>query len=209
MPNTATISQFAYDAKLLRYRDLKTGRIVSAQKVRAAVDTVIDVETQRIRAISQRLVNGEINLAEWQIQTSTLLKHLHVAMGIAASGGVNAVTPSDLGFIGSEIKKQYQFLRKFAQEIKSGKQKLDGSLIARSALYTQSSRGIFEKVRERAGINAGRTEIRNVLGSSDHCHGASNGCIEQQARGWVPIGQLVPVGERLCMANCRCSTQMR
>jgi hypothetical protein len=208
-PNAQQLNQFAYDAKSLRYRHVESGKFVSAKTARAAVDTVIDTETQRIRAISQQLVDGEINLAEWQIQTSTLLKHLHVAMGLAASGGVNGADASTLGFIGSQIKEQYKFLRKFARDIKSGKQKLDRSLVARSALYTQSARGTHEKVRVRSAVQNGLTEERNILGASDHCHGASNGCIEQQKRGWVPIGQLVPVGERLCMANCRCSTQIR
>ncbi len=204
-PNVQQLNQFAYDAKSLRYRHTGSGKFVSAKQVRAAVDHVIDAESLKIRAISQQLVNREISLAEWQLRMSAQIKTLHVTMGLAASGGKNAVSASDLGYIGSQIKEQYKFLRQFAKDIKTGKQKLNGSLVARSALYAQSARGTYEKVRVRSAVQNGLTEEKNILGASDHC----SGCLTEQSRGWVPIGQLVPVGGRLCKANCRCSTQMR
>ncbi len=204
-PNVQQLNQFAYDAKSLRYRHIGSGKFVSAKQVRSAVDTVIDTESRNVRAISQQLVNGEINLAEWQLRMSAQVKTLHVAMGLAASGGKNAVSASDLGFIGSQIKEQYKFLRQFAKDIKTGKQKLNGSLVARSALYVQSARGAFEDGVRRANKNIGRNAERRVLGQADHCQT----CVQQASLSWQPIGTLNRIGDSLCRSNCHCSFQFK
>ena len=202
MPNSAT---FAYNAKSRRYKDVASGRYISAQQVRSAVDTIIDAESEKIRGIAQSLVDGQINLAEFQIQTSALLKNLHVSMGIAACGGVNAVSEKDLGYIGSLIKEQYKYLRSMSKQIKNGQQPLDGTLVARSALYTQAARAIFEDVQSRVAESAGCTEEKSILAPADHC----SQCVSEAAKGWVAIGTLIPIGSRLCRTNCRCRMLQR
>lgn len=195
------LSQYTYDPRSRRYRDISTGQFVTAKSVRTAVDTIIDAETVKIRDIAQRLIDGQINLAEWQIQTTALLKTLHVAMGIAANGGLENTSNADLGFIGSLIKKQYEFLRNFARDIKQGTQPLDGTLLARAELYTQSARGTYEDVIARSARNGGSTQEKSILGSADHC----GDCVSEAAKGWSPIGSLIPIGQRQCLANCHCS----
>lgn len=204
-PDTTQLSKYGYNPRSRRYLDRQTGRFVAAKEVRSAVDTIIDKETVKIRDIAEQLKDGKINLAEWQIQTSALLKNLHVAMGLAANGGLQNTSNADLGFIGSQIKEQYQFLRSFANEIYKGTQPLDGTLVSRAALYTQSARSTYEKVVARAASNSGATSEKSVLGSADHC----DDCVGEAAKGWSPIGSLIPIGERICKANCRCTFQYR
>jgi hypothetical protein len=195
------LSQYVYDPRSRRYRDQVSGQFVTAKSVRFAVDTIIDAETVKVRDIAQRLIDGSINLAEWQIQTSSLLKTLHVAMGIAANGGFENTSNADLGFIGSLIKKQYEFLRNFAKQIKNGTQALDGTLLARAELYVQAGRGTYESVVARAARNGGSTQEKSILGAADHC----GDCVGEAAKGWSPIGTLIPIGQRQCLSNCRCS----
>ena len=158
-----------------------------------------------MRQLAQRLVNGEIALADWQVQSAALLKSLHVAMGLAANGGLAATSASDLGYLANKIKEQYKYLNRFAQEIRSGVQKLDGTLISRAEMYTQAGRGIYENVVGRAAEDAGATEERSVLGPADHC----SSCVSQAAKGWQPINSLIPIGQRKCLANCRCTMEQR
>lgn len=193
--------QYGYNPRSRRYVDLNSGRFVAASDVRQAVDTVIDAETAKIRGISQPLIDGKINLAEWQLQTSALLKSLHVAMGLAANGGLKNTSNADLGYIGSLLKEQYGYLRQMVVDIKTGKQALDGTLLARSALYTQAARGTFEDVVGRAAQNGGATQEKSLLGIADHC----GECVDEAAKGWQPIGSLIPVGQRLCKSNCHCT----
>lgn len=196
---------FTYDPRSRRYRDNSTGRFLSEKTVRDAVDTVIDAETVKIRDLSQSLVDGKINLVEWQIGMEGILKPLHVAMALSANGGIKNSSPADIGYIGSLLKEQYKFLRDFTKQIKNGQQKLDGTLVARSALYTQAARSTHEKVRQRAAKNGGVQEERSILGVADHC----TLCVQEAKKGWSPIGSLLPIGQRTCGPNCRCTFQYR
>lgn len=158
-----------------------------------------------MRDLAQSLVDGKIALSDWQVQASALLKSLHVAMGLAANGGLNNTSNADLGFIGSQIKEQYKFLREFALQIRNGKQTLDGTLVSRAALYVQAARSTYESVVARSAENGGATEEISILGVADHC----TDCVGEAAKKWSPIGSLIPIGQRICKANCHCLMQYR
>jgi hypothetical protein len=198
-------SQFSYDPRTRRYHDTQSGRFLKGSDVRAAVDTIIDNEAAKVRNLSGQLVAGQINLAEWQIQMASQLKSLHVAMALAANGGIKNSSPGDLGYIGGLVKEQYKFLRDFAKQIKTGEQKLDGTLAARAELYVQASRSTHEKVRERAAKFAGMQEERSLLGIADHC----SECLSEAKMGWSPIGSLIPIGERICKSRCHCTFEYK
>ena len=77
-------------------------------------------------------------------------------------------------------------------------------------LFRYDPRRQLVEIKQRGMMEQGKTECRNVLGPADHCEGA-NSCIEQTAKGWVPIGggAMVPIGSRLCLSNCRCRLEYR
>jgi hypothetical protein len=207
-PDITQLARYGYDPRSRKYRDRATGRFVSPKEVRRAVDVMIDTETVKARQLAQNLRDGKLSLVEWQIGMANQLKVLHVAMGLAANGGLQNTSAASLGYIASLIKTQYQYLRTFVQEMKTGKQLLDGTLVQRSVLYIQASRSTYEQVVQRAARNGGATQEKSVLGLADHCTGV-NSCVEQAAKGWAAIGTLVPVGQRLCKANCRCRTEYK
>jgi hypothetical protein len=202
-PDTSQLSQYQYDPRSRRYRNRASGQYLSAKTVRSAVDTVIDAQTVKMRSLAQSLVNREIALSDWQMQSAALLKALHVALGLAANGGLANTSNADLGYIASRIKEQYKYLNKMALQIRKGEQPLDGTLVARAELYTQAGRALYENVVGRAAVNSGATEERSVLGPADHCQD----CVGEAAKGWQPIGSLIPIGERQCLANCHCTMQ--
>jgi hypothetical protein len=200
-PSTApSLTRYAYEPRTRRYRDNGTGRFVSPVEIRKAVDILIDTETQNIRSLTTSLTQGKISLAEWQVQTAALLKSMHVAVGLAANGGLQNTSTADLGYLASQVKGQYQYLRTFVQQIKQGKQPLDGTLVARAGLYGQAARGTYSTMVQRLARNGGATLSRSVLGLADHCEG----CLSEAKRGWVPIGENIPIGQRTCLANCHC-----
>jgi hypothetical protein len=207
-PDVTQLARYGYDPRSRKYRDRATGRFISPKEVRRAVDVMIDVETVKARQLAQNLRDGKLSLVEWQIGMASQLKALHVAMGLAANGGLQNTSAASLGYIASLIKTQYQYLRTFVQEVKSGKQPLDGIVVQRSALYIQASRSTYEQVVQRAARNGGATQEKSILGLADHCTGA-NSCVEQAAKGWAAIGTLVPIGQRLCKANCHCRKEYR
>jgi hypothetical protein len=192
---------FVYDPRTLRYRDLKTGRFLAEAEVRAAVDSIIDKEAQSFRAIAAKLNAGIINLAEFHLQMESGVKRLHIAMALAGNGGVNNVSNADLGYIGMQIKKQYQFLNSLTKQIRNGTQKLDGTLLARVELYAQSARGTFEDTKRRSARNTGLQEEMRKLGPSDHC----SGCLAEARKGWQPVGTLRRIGDTPCKGRCHCT----
>lgn len=196
---------FRWDDNLGRYRDTETGRLVAEAKVRLAVDAVADAASDRLADLTVRMIRGDLLLADWQAQSMAVIKTSHVAAGVAAQGGTAQMTPSAYGFLGSEIKAQYAYLRAFANDIGSGLLPLDGRLIARADMYGQHARATFEAVRARDAATYGYDEERSLLHSGDPC----GQCPDQAALGWVPLGTLIPIGQRTCLSRCRCTISRR
>ena len=196
---------YSWDTGSQRYRNVATGRWVSRQQVRQALDIALDRSRNEVARLSRELVNGGMSLADWQKAVAQEVKSMHMASAALAKGGWAQMTPQDTGRAGRIIRDEYAYLANFAAQVKSGQQKLDGSLVTRANLYAQAPRGTYHANEERGMQAQGKTECRNVLGPADHCEG----CLTETSKGWVSIGALVPIGSRLCLANCRCSISYR
>lgn len=191
---------FGWNEIASRYIDLTTGRFVSRALVAQELEKVITASGNNIQAVSQSLIDGSISLPEWQLAMEREIKLIHTASGAVARGGWSQMSQTDWGFVGAQIKKQYQWLDNFAVDIARGKQKLDGRLLNRARLYAQSGRGTFEEMRRRMARNKGMTRERRLLAPAEHCRG----CIEQAAMSWQSIGTLDPIGAEECRTNCVC-----
>lgn len=197
---------FSFDQAALHYRDLDTGRLVPDGQVRRALDQVIDAQTTAMRALTQQLLDGTLALATWQLLMMQQIKQTHLVALAVAHGGWTQLDQSAFGWVGAaQIKPQYQYLAKFTIEIQTGKQALDGTVLARAALYAEAARATHRAAVQRQMDRIGMAEERNQLGQADHCRG----CLRETRRGWVPIGSLVPCGRRDCMVRCHCSIEYR
>jgi hypothetical protein len=192
--------EFRYSTGAHRYIDAQ-GRFVPAKAVRSAVDTVIEGANQSVQQVAKQLQAGDISLLTWQQQTAQSIKLLHVANGLAGMGGQKMASQADYGYMGSLIKKQYEYLNDFAKDISSGAQKLDGSFLARVKLYSESARGTHVAVEQREMRQSGKAQSRRILGAVDHCPD----CLRFAAMGWRPIGELPVIGQdTVCKVNCHC-----
>jgi hypothetical protein len=199
------MATYRYSPGAGRFRDAATGRFVPEGAVREAVDQVVDAGTERIAGLTRQLQAGALPLARWQVGVASELKALHVATAMVANGGRASMAPGDYGRVGARLREQYQFLGRFAADVASGTQPLDGRLLARAGLYGQAARAGFEAERRRlAGIRGQQAE-RNILHARESCAE----CREQTRRGWVPFGSLVPIGERICLTRCKCTLGYR
>lgn len=196
---------YQFDERSQRYVNAVSKKFVSRDTVRQALDIALDRSRNEVTRLSRALVNGQINLATWQTSIASEIKSMHLASASLAKGGWAQMTQSDFGSVGRRVRDEYAYLAKFAEQVKSGEQKLDGSLVSRANLYAQGPRGTYHAIQERAMSSAGFTECRNVLASGDNCEG----CIAETAKGWTFVGNIRPVGSRTCLANCRCVIQFR
>lgn len=173
---------------------------VPAAKVREWIDEAVSRSRARVRRISERFVAGKITLPAWSTQVQAEIKVAHTAMAEIASGGRAQFTAKQAGRLGQRLKEQYKYLGLFSNAIENGDVKLGAGLIARAELYAEGERATYEGMRRGNHKDAGFEQERSMLGDGDHC----GECIDEEARGWVAIGELVPVGERQCLANCAC-----
>jgi hypothetical protein len=167
-----------------------------------------------VATLSNDLKSGAISIPEWEAgMRDAILFELTAAM-VLAKGGRDFVTQSDWGYVGSQAKKQYDYLGKFADEIAANPATwLTGNrLNARADLYGQVGYTALEDDLQREKLKSGYTEEINVLDpGAEHCSDTKGrmGCEEVTAKGWQPIGTLPLIGDRACWQNCRCLMKYR
>lgn len=193
-----------------RFRDSR-GRFLPAERVRRIIDATLQSHTRAVQELTEQFRNRAVSLQEWERRMRVEIKNIHIYSALAAKGGKAQLTPQDYGRLGAVVKRQYRFLERLSNELSTGKQAPDGTLVNRSRLYAQAGRGTLEATRQREMKSRGFDEERNVLDEHgiEHCEGHPNGCVEQRDRGWVPIGSLIPIGGRLCVTNCKCQIEYR
>jgi len=190
------------------YRDPATGRVLPNAAVRGALDNYISNAQDTPTALYNLLRGGQISVADWQLQMRDHVKNVHLNAAITAAGGRDQMTQSDWGRVGQLIRTQYDYLDNFATQIANGLP-IDGRLLTRSQMYTDAAVGTHETFTRLRMGNSGWDLERSILDpAANHCIG-ENSCIEQAARDFVPIGELVLIGSRKCMSRCRCTMQYK
>ncbi|HYC50684.1 MAG TPA: hypothetical protein VEB19_06175 [Gemmatimonadaceae bacterium] len=168
------------------------------------MDRLIDGSAKRVRALTDQFRQRTLTLGEWEARMRDELRTVHLAAVEAAKGGRQQMSQAAYGLAGQRLRTQYEYLRSLADDVAAGRQFIDGRFTARSLLYPEAARASFQDVTKREMAVRGYDEERNVLDrEAAHCHGAGS-CPEQTARGWVPIGELIPLGDRLCRVRDRC-----
>jgi hypothetical protein len=132
------------------------------------------------------------------------IKSMHVNAAASAMGGRDQMTQSNWGQVGQIVKGQYAYLDNFAEQIANGLP-IDGRVLERMKLYTEAAVGTHEKFNSLRFKNAGYDKERSVLDPrANHCTGDGS-CVEQAARSWQDIGNMIPIGQRICKARDRCN----
>lgn len=199
-------TRYKWNGKAARYYDTKTGRFVSEARVydelrRYTNDTL---ETRLVN-LTQKMIDGNLRLPDWQTQIAQSIKDGYVVNMIAARGGKKNVTPADWGRLGGRLRFEYSKLNAFAQEIKLG-MLTDRQILARIRLYARGARTAFFDGKTAAKIEAGYTMERRRTTPAEHCED----CIAYEAQGWQPIGSLPEPGVNSeCLHNCKCYKEYR
>lgn len=98
------------------------------------------------------------------------------------------------------LDEQLRYLANVEREVALGAQPRDGTLRVRLEMYASAGWAALQSLY-RVWASGNRYQYEeNILGVAEHCEG----CIAETARGRVPIGTLVPIGQRDCLSNCHC-----
>ena len=184
-----------------RYRD-ERGRFVASSTVRRELDRYLDTDDPA-KALAEALRGRAVNLADWDVAMRRHVKNTHLNAIAMERGGWANLTPSDYGRAGQIIREQYGYLKGFAADIASGKQKLDGTLAARARLYSQAGRNSYYRSKA-ANMSDRVTHQRSIRGKRDSCWQ----CIELNGKVFRIDDLSFPLpGRRVCNHNCGCHVE--
>ena len=178
---------------------------MSQRAVREALDDAMDRSAVKVVTLTERLRAGAIDLAEWQLEMARTVKGVHLASAALAKGGWAQMSQSDILAAGRAIRLQYGFLANFAAEVASGEQLLDGTVTRRATMYVEAGRATYHATEQKEQRIRGAVEERSIRSPVDSC----DECISEEAKGWQPIGEMVPIGARICLVKCRCRPEYR
>lgn len=133
---------YRYETASRRFRDVETGRFVSRRTIDRARDEMLDRSMARVDALTTSMQSGQITRFDWWIAMRAEIKQVRIAEYLLARGGRNAMTQSDWGTIGAEIRRQYQYLDRFFAEISQGTVS-ESETAARARLYVAGSNASY------------------------------------------------------------------
>ena len=181
-----------------RYRD-ERGRFVASSTVRRELDRYLDA-ADPAKALAEALRGRQVSLADWEVAMRRHVKNTHLNAIALERGGWANMTPADYGRAGQIIREQYGYLKGFAADIASGKQRLDGTLGARARLYSQAGRNSYYRSKA-ANMSDRVTHQRSIRGKRDSCWQ----CIELDRKVFRIDDPTFPLpGRRVCNHNCGC-----
>lgn len=195
--------QFTYDERTGRYRS-SSGRFVPQSQVRRALERRVEAAGREMQRLAEQLRSGAISTTQWRSEMHRRMRDVHLFSAATVKGGWAQMTPADFGRVGARMKEQLKFLDNFARDIDRGLP-LDGRFLRRAGLYALSGRETAHRTQTLQMQTRAFDEERSVLGVAEHCPV----CVDEAAKGWVPIGTLIPIGRRQCLGNDRCAMQYR
>lgn len=192
--------KFKWNQKANRYVDHR-GRFVKWSTISNEIDLLNVKLSNDARKLAISYKDGDISLQDFRTQLMQQVKITHISSAVLASGGWDNMRPSDYGRAGQIIRTEYGLVNNLISQIESGEQKLDGSFIRRVGQYGQQSNPTYYKFHDTHFNNNGFDLEASLLNPADHC----SQCVSEARKGYVKIGTLIPIGNRICRSGCKCS----
>ena len=194
-----------------RYVNRTTNRYVSQDTVNAALESQITKGRENANRIFKQLADGEISIADAQLQMRAQMKIIHTSSAALAKGGWANMSQADWGAVGGISSSEYRRLEKVMVSVADGKLKLrnlagepNGTLLRVADDLAQGGITTYSQMQTRTAAQNGATHERRILDSgAKHCAC----CVEQADLGAQPIGELKPIGNCTCSKNCRCEKE--
>jgi hypothetical protein len=191
---------YIYDYGTGRYRFAESGRLVPERQVRNDVIRIGNFSRNEMRELTAKLNRHEITLQRWYDTMRKMMKDSYRAAWIASIGGKENYDKRQQALFGRAVKSQYVWLDNFLNQVKSGKQQLNGRAMIRAGMYGEATNAIFQNaLLDRAKTNGMNYCVR-VRTAIESCPT----CVTQAARGIVPINEAVRIGDSECRSNCKC-----
>jgi hypothetical protein len=203
---------YVYDPDAERYTNVASGRTVTDAQLRRYVFNVSNQANLRMKKTTQQLIAGVILLAAWYEEMRSLMSALYRTVFLLSIGGFLFEDDTARNLFYLLVLPQFARLDNFERQLETGIQKLDGRAMSRAGLYGSYGYSFWQNLGLERSKKKGLTEARRILGPTEiHCRDSSDrsGCWELWKKGWVPIGEMVPIGEATCYSHCQCHIKYR
>jgi hypothetical protein len=147
--HTKQSTRWQYDDSAKRYRDLNTGRFLSANSVISMRDGHQEARKEVANDLADSLTAGDITVQQYVLRMRDEIKATYIAEYMLGKGGRHNMTQADWGSLGNQLRNQYGYLQNFAQEIAAG-QLSQAQIAARGRMYFSSAGQAFERARGAA-----------------------------------------------------------
>jgi hypothetical protein len=146
-------------------------------------------------------------LANFFDRARSHVRELFVA-GLLAVSGPAPLSDAEQGTLDRNVAGQVEYLDRFEREAIAGDRPPGAAFAARAEQYGAAVWGHALEARRQAIIaaRAGLSEALRVLGPNEH-HCPE--CPPLADLGWVPIADVVPIGQTVCRVYCRCWIEYR
>ena len=217
--NKTLVPAWTFDIRTGTYRHTQSGQVLTPTELRRAVELVISGAKGEAHTLVNRLHGGELTLDQWSAAMMMLVEALHRATAAAASAGIPALADATRTDLEATLARERMYVQGFRNEIGAtlagvGATALGMTLVSgmtggwqsRAASYMDAALMTYERNRYRAHLFMGYTEAQRVTHpTADHCPG----CMEEAEKGWVPIEDLVLLGDEECGQWCYCTVEYR
>lgn len=193
-----------------QYVYASTGRVVPQATIERWLEKAIAHAKSNLRTIGEDLIEGRINRAEWAIRAGAELKNMHRALAMLANGGKAQMTNARWGRLGGKLQRQFAYFNRFAAQVDALSaeelQAMHDKFLRRLEMYAGAGRNTYWHAARALAQELGGLMERNVLGASIQ---SCEGCLAEEARGWVQAGELSSPGDRECGSNCNCDIEFK
>lgn len=139
-------SNFEYDAKAHRFRDLRTGKFLSAGTVRELRDEFAAAQKTWAEDLARMVANGDLSVQAWELEMRERVKLVHLTEYVYGRGGRNAITADDKARMADLVKNQHDYLHNFAGDLAAGELS-EAQIKSRSQMYFDSATHSYERGR--------------------------------------------------------------
>jgi hypothetical protein len=195
---------YTFDPRTARYRSKRSGRFVDPTAVRRALDAALQNQAAKARALAEQLRTGTIDAEAWELGMRDVIKSTQLFASAAGRGGFAQMDAHAFGLVGQRVRQQYTFLAKRVEQIVNGLP-LNGNFLQGAEGYAKAAKPAFIAAMADTVESSGFDEVRSITHPAEHC----DLCLSEEAKGFQPIGKMIPIGERTCLSHDKCSVEFR
>jgi hypothetical protein len=197
------IPEYGWDAKLHNYVNLVSGRMVKRELVNGLLSDVADRSATTMAELARSAVAGDLTARQFYEAMAREVRQAYNASAALGKGGWHQMGPADWGRNGGHLQEEYRRLRDFAQAIEDGTI-TEKQAMARARLYADSAYKRYWEEWQKQQADLGMDEESWQTVGDERVCGA---CLEIEALGWVPLGELPMPGDP--HVGCRCEKEFR